>query len=73
MSDNTNEPKTVRVRLQTIDDVKHELGRIYRLARRGVMETQDLSRYANVLQILGRLIEGSDLEARLAKLEEAKP
>lgn len=67
-----NDTKAVRVRLQSIDDVKHELGRIYRLARRGVMETQDLSRYANVLQILGRLIEGSEVEARLAKLEGAR-
>ncbi len=62
-------PLRVRTRLQTIDDVKRELARLYREARAKKVETQDASRLANLLFILGRMIEGSDLEKRLDALE----
>ena len=66
-----NEP-TRRVTLKTLDDVKRELARVYREARNGKIETQDLGRFSNCLAILARIVEGSDLENRLAKLEEVK-
>ncbi|MDR6857235.1 hypothetical protein [Variovorax guangxiensis] len=64
-------PVRVRARLQTIDDVKRELAKVYREARAKKIDTQDASRLANLLFILSRLIEGSDLEARLDALERA--
>ncbi len=59
----------LRLKLSTADDVRRELGRIYREGKTGAREVVDVSRLANVLQILGRLIETSDLEARIEKLE----
>jgi hypothetical protein len=40
-----------------------------RQARDGERDTQDFSRLANGLSILGRLIEGGNLERRLEALE----
>ena len=70
-SDSPAPPSRLRTRLLTINDVKKELARLYRESRAGKVETQDASRLANMLSILGRLIEGSDLEARLDALERA--
>ena len=61
--------RPIRARLDTIADVKAQLGRLYREARGGKINTQDASRLANILALLGRMIEGSDVEARLAALE----
>lgn len=47
------------------------MGKLYREARAKRVDTQDASRMANMLSILGRLIEGSDLEARLDAVERA--
>jgi hypothetical protein len=63
----------LRLRLTNIDDVKRELARLYREARAKRVDTQDASRMANMLSILGRLIEGADFEARLEALERATP
>ncbi len=64
-------PARLRTRLLTIGDVKKELARLYREARAGQVDSQAASRLANMLSILGRLIEGSDLERRLEELEKA--
>jgi hypothetical protein len=61
--------KVVRVRLDTAQDVQRALARLIRKTLAGDMETQDLSRLANALSILGRLIEGGELEKRLEALE----
>ena len=42
------------------------------LASAGQMEVQDASRLANILQILARVLETSDLEARIEALEAIK-
>ena len=60
----------LRLRLNTIDDVKAEMARLYREGKAGLREVGDLSKLANVLALLGRLIEGSELERRLQVLEE---
>jgi phage host-nuclease inhibitor protein Gam len=62
-------PVRVRTRLQTIGDVERELARLYREAPAMKVDTQDASRLANLLFILSRLIEESDLEKRLDALE----
>jgi hypothetical protein len=65
-------PPTTRVRcpLKKLDDIKAELGRLYREGKSGKRDVGDVSKLANVLQILGRLIEGADLEQRMDELEE---
>jgi hypothetical protein len=65
-------PRRSRLRLDTIDRVRRELVKLYREGRDGQRNTQDVSRLANVLAIVGRLIEGSDLEERIAALERAR-
>ena len=65
-----NDPSPrLRLKLATSQDVCRELARLYREGKSGQREVTDVSRLANVLQILGRLIETSDLEKRLDALE----
>lgn len=58
-----------RTPLKTAENVRQELARLYRQARTGDIEVADASRLGNLLQILGRMIETSDLEKRLEALE----
>jgi hypothetical protein len=59
-----------RTPLKTAENVRAELARLYRQARAGSIEVGDASKLGNLLQVLGRMIETSDLEKRLEKLEE---
>lgn len=63
--------KRLRLPLKTIDDVKAELARLYRDGKAGKRQITDVSKLANVLGILGRLIESDELAARIAALEAA--
>ena len=65
-------PVRLRLRLNTSDDVKAEMARLYREGKAGTRDVSDVSRLANVLALLGRLIEGSELERRLTALEETE-
>lgn len=62
----------LRLKLSTIDDVKAELARLYRSAKAKQMDVGDASKLANMLALLGRLIEGADLERRIAAIEAAQ-
>ncbi len=64
-------PSRVRVKLVTAEDCRRELARLYREARGKRMDVADASRLANMLQIMSRLIETSDLEDRIHEVEEA--
>lgn len=70
MATNGAKPKQrQRTPLKSAENVRAELARLYRQARAGEIEVADASRLGNLLQILGRMIETSDLEQRLEKLE----
>jgi hypothetical protein len=60
----------LRLPLATMGDVKRELGRLYRDGKSGRRDVSDVSRLANVLGILARLIEASSFEQRLSNLEK---
>ena len=60
----------LRCKLRTVDDVCFELARLYREGKAGARDVADVSKLANVLALLGRLISDSSLEARIEKLEE---
>lgn len=62
-------PARVRLKLSTADDVRRELARLYRDGKSGSRDVGDVSRLANVLQILSRCIETGDLERRINELE----
>lgn len=68
--DEADPPSRLRLPLVTVNDVKREMARLYREGKAGRRDVADVSRLANVLALLGRLIEGADLEARLAALEQ---
>lgn len=63
--------KTVRIKLETASDCQRALARLIRGTLAGTIETQDLSRYANAIAVLARLIEGGDIERRIQALEAA--
>jgi len=64
-------PRDQRLPLKTAENVRSELARIYRDAKTGKRDVSDVSKLANILQIMARLIETSDIEARLEKLENS--
>jgi hypothetical protein len=57
------------VRLDSLEKVRKEAARLYNTGRTGGMTTADCSRLAGVLDLIGRLLEKADLEARIAVLE----
>lgn len=63
-------PPRLRLPLRTVDEVRLEIARLYREGKSGRRDVTDVSKLANVLAILGRLIEGSETLARLAQIEE---
>lgn len=58
-------------RLHDMRSLRRELGHLYREARAGKVDIQDASRLANILGILARIIQSSDIETRLEALERA--
>jgi hypothetical protein len=62
-------PLVVRVKLNTVADVQRELSKLYRLARAKKMDTSEASKLANILMLVARIMETSDLEERIARLE----
>jgi hypothetical protein len=59
-----------RARLDTPAKVRRELCLLYHEARHGRLDVLDASRMANILALVGRLLEGAELEERLAALEQ---
>jgi hypothetical protein len=55
-----------------VSAVRRELARLYKEARRGEISAADASRLGSLLALIGRLIEGSDLENRVRALERAQ-
>lgn len=70
-SDGQDPPARLRLKLATAEDVRRELARIYREGKSGQRDVSDVSKLANVLQILSRCIATDDLEARILALEAA--
>jgi len=57
--------------LNRVEDVLREARRIYRMARCGELETTDMGRYINVLQVMVNIMRDSSMETRLKELEKA--
>jgi hypothetical protein len=64
-------PGRSRLRLDSLDRVRRELVKIYRQGRDGERDVADASKLANILTMIARILEGSDLEKRIALLEAA--
>ena len=64
--------KPPRVQLDTLPRVRREAARLYMAARRGEITAADASRLASVLGLVGRLIEGGEIERRIEILEAGR-
>jgi hypothetical protein len=71
-ADEGGDPPRRRLRLDSLDRVRRELVKIYRQGRDGERDVSDASKLANILTMIARILEGSDLEKRIAALEQAK-
>jgi hypothetical protein len=60
------------MRLQSVSDCSAALALLLREWRSGLLDSTELSRAANALSLLSRMITDSDLEARLEALEAAQ-
>ena len=63
------DPTPPKIKLNSIGDVRREMGTIYREARAGKLDIADAGRLAYVLTAVGKLIEVELIEQRLAELE----
>jgi hypothetical protein len=59
-----------RCKLDSLGDIRREMGRIYREARSEKLPTGEASRLVFMLASIGRIIADSDLERRIQQLEE---
>lgn len=55
--------------LATVQGVRREMVRLYTESRRGELRVGEASKLANILFMIGRLLEGVELEARVQALE----
>lgn len=58
-----------KCKLDTLQDVRREMAKVYREARSGLVDVQDATKLTWCLQAVGKVIEGSDLEKRIEILE----
>jgi Mn-dependent DtxR family transcriptional regulator len=58
-------------RLTSVGMVGVEIGRLYRLARRGDIESIEAYRLASVLSVMAKCLETSEFERRIAEMEAA--
>lgn len=60
-------------KLDTLPDVRRELGRLYRAARKAAgndLSPYDASKLGYLLSLVGRTVEAADVDKRLRALEE---
>ena len=58
--------------LKTMEQVRQELSKVYRASREHSIDIGDASKLANILSLIGRVIEGSTVEARIKALESQR-
>jgi len=64
-------PTPPTIHLKTADDVRLEMARVYRDMRQGKVEMGDGTKLVYVLAQIGRVIEVTDVQARMEALERA--
>jgi hypothetical protein len=60
-----------RHRLDTLPRCRREVARLYAEAREGRLDAQTASRLASIVALAARMIEGAELEERIARMERA--
>jgi hypothetical protein len=64
---------TPQIHLKTADDVRLEMGKVYREMRHGKIESGEGTKLVYVLGQIGKVIELVEVERRIALLERAVP
>jgi hypothetical protein len=64
--------RTPPIKLDTFRNLRDEMGRVYREARAGKIQTQDATRLVFVLDKLRDVLMAMDIEKRIEALEERK-
>lgn len=64
--------RTPPIKLDTLRNLRDEMGRVYREARAGKIQTQDATRFVFVLDKLRDVLIAMDIEKRIEVLEERK-
>ena len=62
-------PKRYRVKLDTLQDARREMAKVYREARSGLIDNQDATKQIWMLQAIGKVIVDSDIEKRIDAFE----
>ena len=62
-------PTPPKIKLNTLEDLRRELARVYRDARAGTIDVSEAARLTYILTGVGKFIEAADLEKRLAQME----
>lgn len=65
----TDGRKRIRCKLDTVADVKAEACKLYRSVRSKEIDASEAGKLAYLLQIIAKLAETADLEAKLIELE----
>jgi hypothetical protein len=66
-----DKPSPRRINLDSLENVRREVARLYREARSGLLPLTDATRLAFLLQVLAKLHEVTTLEKRIDALEAA--
>ena len=61
---------TPRINLKSLDGVRLEMSKVYRAMKNGELDGADGTKRSYVLSLIGKLIEASELERRIATLEQ---
>jgi hypothetical protein len=64
--------KRYRCQLDTMNDVKREMAKVYRECRSEILDAQTGTKLTWMLQGIAKVIETSDLEKRIETLENQK-
>ena len=67
------DPTPPTIHLKTADDVRLEMGKVYREMRGNRMDMADGTKLVYVLAQIGKVIELNEIEKRIELLERARP
>jgi hypothetical protein len=62
-------PSRATIELETVKDCQCEMARIYRESRDQLIDVQDGSKFIYMLSAMAKVMEVSDMEARITALE----
>ena len=65
-------PTPPTIHLKTLDQVRLEMAKVYRDSRQGRIDVADGAKLVFMLSQVGKMIEMTDLERRLAALEDQR-